>query len=117
MSPDEESRVNGLAVWSRFGNLHSFMAKCPETCPNCGVDVPRNSKACPECGADETTGWSDNAYAGSLGLPDEDFDYNDFVKREFENEKPSTIKPAGLRWLWWAVGVLVIAGLFLGWIL
>ena len=41
----------------------------PDSCPNCGADVPRNAKTCPECGSDEKTGWSDNAYAGRLGLP------------------------------------------------
>ena len=42
----------------------------PETCPNCGADVPSGAKACPECGADEQTGWSETAYASHLGLPD-----------------------------------------------
>lgn len=93
------------------------MAKSPETCPNCGADVPPNAKACPECGADESTGWGDNAYAGALGLSDKDFDYDDYVKREFGGAKSGSVKPAGLRWLWWIVGVLIVAGLILGWIL
>ena len=25
--------------------------RAPETCPNCGADVPRGALACPECGA------------------------------------------------------------------
>ena len=55
----------------------------PEVCPNCGAEVPRNAKACPECGSDENTGWSETAYASNLGLPDEEFDYDEFVKEEF----------------------------------
>ena len=58
----------------------------PETCPNCGANVPSNAKVCPECGSDESTGWSDTAYADKLGIPTEDFDYGKFVKEEFSSE-------------------------------
>ena len=58
----------------------------PESCPNCGADVPRNARVCPGCGADEKTGWSDSAYASGLGLPDEEFDHAEFVKAEFGGE-------------------------------
>ena len=55
----------------------------PESCPNCGAEVPRNAKSCPECGSDESTGWSDRARAENLGIPDENFDYDEFVEEEF----------------------------------
>ena len=58
----------------------------PEICPNCGAEVPRGAKACPQCGSDEQTGWSEEAATGGLDLPDEDFSYDDFVKREFGSE-------------------------------
>jgi hypothetical protein len=81
----------------------------PETCPNCGADVPRKAKACPECGSDEKTGWSDDAHAQSLDLPDEEFDYNEFVQREFGKPKRSPKKI-----FWWLVAVaLLIGSLFL----
>lgn len=81
----------------------------PENCPNCGADVPRHAKACPECGADEKTGWSDSAYAENLGIPDENFDYDRFVKEEFGG----TPKPRGISWLWWTTAlVLVLVFLF-----
>jgi predicted amidophosphoribosyltransferase len=80
----------------------------PEICPNCGAEIPSNAKACPECGADEDTGWSEDADRERLGLPDENFDYDDFVKREFHGEK---VKPRGLRWFWWIVAVLVLAAI------
>ena len=60
----------------------------PETCPNCGAEVPPKAKACPECGADEQTGWSEAARTAGLDLPDENFDYDDFVKREFGEQEP-----------------------------
>ncbi len=56
----------------------------PARCPVCGEDVPRNARACPECGADEKSGWSPNAHVqDGLDLPDEEFDYEDFVAKEF----------------------------------
>ncbi len=81
----------------------------PETCPNCGADVPRQAKACPSCGADEDTGWSDSAYASRLGIPDEKFEYDEFVKEEFGHVR---VKPRGLNWFWWLTA-LVLGVLFL----
>lgn len=85
----------------------------PETCPNCGADVPRNAKACPECGADEETGWSETAYASDLGIPEEDeFDYENFVKSELERKS----RPLPVSWLWWGTAViLVVLLLFFHW--
>ena len=83
----------------------------PETCPNCGADVPRNAKACPECGADEQTGWSEEAYASSLDLPDESFEYDEFVEREFGKKKAL---PYGVKWFWWVVAIGIIALFILG---
>jgi uncharacterized membrane protein YvbJ len=82
----------------------------PEICPNCGADVPRNAKACSECGADEKTGWSDSAYADNLGISGEDFDYENFLKEEFDREN----KPRGISWLWWvtALGLVLLFMLF-----
>jgi len=88
----------------------------PEVCPNCGAEVPRRAKACPSCGADEHTGWSEDsrqATASDLGLPDEDFDYDDFVKREFA---PTSPKPRGLSWIWWLVGIALLLAILFGWV-
>jgi hypothetical protein len=79
----------------------------PEVCPNCGAEVPRHARACPECGADEKTGWSEAARYDGLDLPDENFDHQDFVDREFGGKQPV---PRGMHWLWWLVGVIVLAG-------
>jgi hypothetical protein len=76
------------------------------TCPNCGEEVSPRAKACPECGSDEQTGWSEAAQSGGLDLPDEEFDYQDYVKREFSGATP---KPRGMAWYWWVVAVLVLA--------
>jgi len=78
----------------------------PDTCPNCGADVPRRAKACPECGACEQTGWAEDADTGDLGLPEESFDYDEFVKREFGAKR---FLPRGIGWFWWIVS-LTVAG-------
>lgn len=77
----------------------------PEICPVCGEEVPRNASACPECGADHLSGWNEDAdTTGGLGLPDEEFDYDDFVKREFGGG----VKPEGIAWVWWAAAVAAL---------
>jgi ribosomal protein L40E len=88
---------------AQIANLESQMT--PEVCPNCGAEVPRNAKSCPGCGSDEKTGWSETAYASGLGLPDEEFDYDEFVKEEFGGGQA---KPRGIHWLWWLTALLLV---------
>ena len=76
-----------------------------KVCPNCGAELPRNAKACPDCGSDEDTGWSDSAAADNLGLPDQEFNYDEFVQEEFGGRQ---VKPRGIHWLWWLVALLLI---------
>jgi hypothetical protein len=85
----------------------------PDICPNCGASVPRHAKACPECGADEQTGWSETAHTGGLNLPDEEFDYHDFVEREFGGRKPI---PRGIHWFWWVVALLLVFAFLAFWL-
>ncbi len=80
----------------------------PEYCPNCGAEIPPKAKACPECGSDDKTGWSDRAQADRLGIPDDEFDHDEFVKEEFGEKKQPRIKPHGISWLWWVVGVVLL---------
>ncbi len=88
----------------------------PETCPNCGAEVPPGARACPECGSDEQTGWSDQARASELGLLDEEFNYDEFVKEEFGEPGP---KPQGIGFFWWIVALLIavvlLGGAFYFW--
>jgi hypothetical protein len=81
--------------------------KTPAVCPVCDQDVPRDALACPECGADHNSGWREDAEAyEALDLPDEDFDYDQFVREEFG----SSIKPAGIKTIWWLTAILIIIG-------
>jgi len=79
----------------------------PELCPQCGAEVPPKAKACPQCGSDETTGWSERATSQHLDLPDDEFDYDEFVKEEF-GEPKREVRPRGIRWLWWLVALIVV---------
>jgi hypothetical protein len=76
----------------------------PEICPHCGAAVPPRAKACPACGSCEATGWSEEAPASSLDLPDEEFEYDDFARREFGDR--GTAPPRGISRLWWLVAIL-----------
>jgi len=85
----------------------------PETCPNCGAEVPPKARACPECGADDQTGWSEAARTDGLDLPDGNFDYNDFVKREFGGQSPV---PRGIHWFWWVIALALAAAFIAFWL-
>ena len=79
--------------------------KTPEICPVCGEDVPPRALACPECGADHNSGWREGAesYDG-VDLPDQDFDYDEFVRQEFG----SGVKPAGIKPIWWITAIVLV---------
>ena len=87
-------------------------AEPPDTCALCGADISPNARACPECGADETTGWEDD-YTTDLGLDDDEFDYGEFVEREFGEGPEKKVVPHGLHWFWW----LIALGLILAFVL
>ena len=84
--------------------------RTPELCPVCGEDVPRHALACPQCGADHSSGWREDAdtYDG-VELPEDDFNYDEFVKQKFGSQA----KPAGLKTIWWIVGIALIVAFVL----
>ena len=84
----------------------------PKECPVCGEDVPRGALACPECGADHNSGWREEAriYDGG-GLPEAEFDYEEFVRQEF-NSGP---KPSAMKLGWWITAILVVVIFLAGW--
>lgn len=86
--------------------------RAPSICPVCGEEVPTGARACPGCGSDASTGWSDRAQAQALDLPDDQFNYDEFVAREFSKPKPKRIY-----WIWWltAVVLLLLFAAFLFW--
>ena len=77
-------------------------------CPNCGGEVPGKARACPHCGSDENTGWSDTAMINSGGL-EEEFDYDEALKREFGTKKTKSLKD----YIYAGVAVVIIILFFL----
>ena len=83
------------------------MPEHPFICPNCGADLPAKARACPECGSDDKTGWSANTVYDGTDIVDpaeDQFDYEDWKRRE----RGGVSGPAGRRWVWWAVGALLL---------
>ena len=92
----------------------SIKPKTPEICPVCGEDVPPRSLACPECGADHNSGWKEDADSSDgTDLPGEDFDYDDFVKKEFG----ASGKPPGVKLIWWITAIIILAAIVGIWVL
>ena len=83
----------------------SVKSRAPEICPVCGEDVPRNSLACPECGADHNSGWREDAGTyDAVDLRDEDFNYDDIIRKEFG----SSPKPVEVKTGWWIAAVVLV---------
>lgn len=55
--------------------------------------------------------WEQPESHDGLDLPDEEFDHEDFCKREFGQ---SPHHQTGLKWYWWALAVVVLAGMTAG---
>lgn len=88
-------------------------------CPYCGREV-RVGTPCPGCAKPRRQpvgkarkSWQQDAGADGLDLPDEDFDYDEFVAREFGRAPHRRL---GVAWYWWGLGVLLVAVLIATWL-
>lgn len=91
--------------------------KPPGQCPVCGEWVPRGAAACDDCGACAKSGWKADAdiYDG-VDLPDDDFDYDDFIQREFGNASRS--RPGISKQTFWRIVAAIVLGvMILGYLL
>jgi hypothetical protein len=90
-------------------------------CPFCDREV-RVGQACPGCAAKQKPkpkpkpkpprkSWEQDRTYDGTDLPDEDFDYEDFVAREFGRSPHRRI---GVKWYWWLLGVAVLAAMVAG---
>ena len=85
----------------------SAQFKPPGQCPACGEWVPRGAAACDDCGACAKSGWSGDTHEDGLDLPDDEFDYDEFVAREFGG-KPMRNPHIKKLWVWVALILFVI---------
>lgn len=85
--------------------------KPPGDCPICGEFVPRGLVSCPACGSCAKSGWSDDAAYDGIDLPDapEDFDYDDFVEREFGSGSGGRRRHGLPANFWWWVALALLA--------
>ena len=80
-------------------------------CPCCGAEVPAGASFCRECGASDDSGWNLEDEQGHVR--DDDFDYDDFVDREFAIAQPRSAREQLRRVLTVAIIVLVCIALTL----
>ena len=100
----------------RFPAESSMAEALTYRCPFCAQEV-RVGQPCPGC-AKKTKpkppkkrakkSWEQSSTYDGLNLPDDDFDYDEFISREFGKAPHKTL---GLAWYWWLLGVLVLAGM------
>ncbi len=83
----------------------------PDFCPHCGSPLPHEALFCRECGASYDAGWEDES-PSDMWAEDDEFDYDDFVAREFGRLGPTAWGPLhyGVMAL---ILVLVVSMLFL----
>ena len=67
-------------------------------CPCCGAEVRVGAEFCRECGASDEFGWDEDGHWWDDELPtgyrsDDDFDYDEFVAREFPGPAAGWSKP------------------------
>ena len=89
-------------------------------CPECGAEVLVGSKGCQACGprkvaqkmkrkklkaARKKRSWEQDSIYDGVDLASEDFDYEDYVEREFGGEPHRQI---GIAWYWWVTAVFLI---------
>jgi hypothetical protein len=67
------------------------------TCKSCHFELSPNARACSRCGTPLRA-------PNSSPEPDDTFDYDDFIRREFGHQiRPSHISP-----FWWIVAILTL---------
>ena len=94
-------------------------------CPTCGSAV-KVGTACPGCvpkknkrkkrvsaGPKKRKAWEQDSIYDGLGIPDDEFDYEEFIDREFSSKPHRQIR---IKWYWWATA-LVLAGLMVSGVL
>ncbi|MEM9236863.1 MAG: hypothetical protein AAGB14_08795 [Verrucomicrobiota bacterium] len=93
-------------------------------CPECGAELRVGVKGCPQCSKPKRRmrrtrpkrkkkkevrrSWEQDTDYDGLDLPDEDFDYDEYVKREFGG-MPHRRVP--IKWYWWLTAVVLLIGM------
>ena len=87
-------------------------------CPYCDREV-RVGEPCPGCARSAEPArrarksWEEDDAVDGLDLPDDHFDYDAFVAREFGR---APHRRMGVKWYWWLLGVAALAAMLAGWV-
>ena len=76
-----------------------------QPCPGC---APRSRK---RRQPPKPKPWEQDESADGLDLPDDDFDYDEFVAREFGR---APHRKLGVAWWWWLLGIVALAAMIFG---
>jgi hypothetical protein len=82
-------------------------------CPFCDREV-RVGSPCPGCAQPPKPSrptkksWRQDSVYDGLDLPDDDFDYDEFVAREFGR---TPHRKLGVKWHWWLLGIAALAAM------
>lgn len=87
-------------------------------CPSCGqeVKVGQTCSGCPKPRAAKSKpktpprSWEQDDIYDALDLPDDDFDYDEFVAKEFGGAPHRRL---GVKWYWWVIGVITLIAMIL----
>jgi hypothetical protein len=85
-------------------------------CPICDREVAVGQH-CTHCSKKksrprrERKSWEDDGHADGLDLPDDDFDYDEFIAREFGN---APHRKVGIAWYWYVVALLLLIAFIFG---
>jgi uncharacterized membrane protein YvbJ len=87
-------------------------------CPGCGNEVQIGPRGCPKCSKPPKAkkkparkSWQQDRRYDDLDLPSEDFDYDEFVAREFGKVPHRRI---GIAWYWWVTALVLLVLMVLG---
>jgi uncharacterized membrane protein YvbJ len=81
-------------------------------CPHCGADVPEDADFCRVCGASVDSGWDDGDW-GEYEEDEDDFDYDDYLRREFPEHAQPEMRPNPRRVLTVVIVLLLCLALIL----
>ncbi len=79
-------------------------------CAHCGAEVKIGALFCRKCGASDDSGWGqdDDVLLDDETAVDDEFDYHEFVRREFPGAVDEPIYPGRLKQLGIAIVILLI---------
>ena len=74
-------------------------------CPGCVPKRKRRKSKRKVAAGKKRKHWEQDAIYDGLGVPDDEFDYERFIQKEF-SQKPH--RQIGIKWYWWVTGAVLL---------